>query len=338
MIIALCYRHLVSIFCLASVLNLLFNTTPVLSAQNDILKSIVRIESEIPSDARTAGFLGSKRVGSGVIIDNEGLVLTIGYLILEASTIKVTTNNGREQNAKLVAYDHESGLGLIRIPNMVNLFSLSLGNSSKLLENEKVIVAAHGIQSPIAITRVVSRRIFTGYWEYLLENAIFTSPPYSNHSGAALIGKSGKLLGIGSLLVNDAAIQNVFLPGNMFVPIDELKPILADLLLDGRRTGPKRPWIGANTFEENGRVYVSRISKNGPASNAGLEAGDLIVGVNGISIRNQIDFYRTLWKAGGPGQTIVLNILPKSMRIPAIQALGIIAGDRSEWLRINRTY
>ena len=311
---------------------------PTFATQNDVLQAVVGIETQIPPNARTAKILGTERQGSGVVIDNQGLVLTIGYLILEANKVMVTGPNSTQAPAAIVAYDHETGLGLIRITKKFNLRPMRLGNSSQLSVRDQVLIAAHGGQHPISAAQVVSRRVFTGYWEYMLEKAIFTAPPHSFHSGAALVGENGKLLGIGSLLVNDASIPNVSSPGNMFVPIDRLKPILADLLQNGRRAGPKRPWIGANTFETSGRSFVARVSKNGPADKAGLSPGDLVLGVNGHLIGSHADFYRKLWSSGEAGQIIKLNVIPKRMNELKIHELNILSDDRYEWLKIRPTF
>ena len=331
-------RHLVNVIGGVLVITSLLASIPTLGASKDIFQAIVGIEAQIPNDARTARILGTQRQGNGIVIDNEGLIVTIGYLILEATNVKVTHHDGTRIPAENVAYDHESGLGLVRVPSGLKVKPLRLGNSSQLSKDDKAIILTHSNEHPIRGVQVVSRRVFTGYWEYMLENAIFTSPPHSFHSGAALVGENGKLLGVGSLLVNDAATPNVFLPGNMFVPINELKPVLADLLLHGRRTGPKRPWIGANTYEINGRIFVSRITKNGPADKAGLSVGDLIIGVNDISIGDQEDFYRKLWSSGEPGEVIKLNIVPQQLKKLQIQELNIKSGDRSKWLKIKRSF
>ena len=316
----------------------IFVSPSTFGAQKDVLQAVVAIKTQVPDDARTAKILGTERRGSGVVIDNQGLVLTIGYLIIEANNITVTGHDGSQTTATVVAYDHETGLGLIRMPKKINIKPMRLGNSSQLSEEDHVLIAARGSQFPVSGAQVVSRRVFTGYWEYMLEKAIFTSPPHSFHSGAALVGKDGKLLGIGSLLVNDAATPNVPFPGNMFVPVDELKPILADLLQNGRRAGPKRPWIGANTYESNGRIFVSRISKNGPADMAGISVGDLILGVSGRPIRSHEDFYRKLWSAGEAGQLIKLSVIPKAMSDLKIKEFNINSGDRYEWLNIRRSF
>ena len=308
------------------------------ASEKNLLRAVVGIETTISPDARTARILGTQRQGSGVVIDDEGLVLTIGYLILEADGAVITGPNGKTVPATVVAYDFETGLGLLRLMQKLDVTPLRLGDSSQLGMRDQVVIAARGGPQPLSAARVVSRRIYTGYWEYMVERAIFTAPPYGFHSGAALVGQNGRLLGIGSLLVNDAVAPDVPSPGNMFVPVNGLKPVLADLLQSGRRSGRKRPWIGANTIEANGRLFVIRVTPNGPADAAGIKAGDLILGLSGRPIESQQDFYRRLWRSGEPGTEININILPKGASDLTIKKKTVKAGDRYDWLKIKRSY
>lgn len=311
---------------------------PALAAGKDIFGAVLGLKTQVRPDARTARFLGTERRGSAILIDDNGLALTIGYLILEADGTVLTDSQGKETPADIVAYDHQTGFGLVRAHGSLAGKPLRLGKSSKLAARDRVLVASRSGGQQVSATQVVSRRDFAGGWEYLLEKAIFTSPPHDHHSGAALIGEDGRLLGIGSLFVADAAGTNTPLPGNMFVPIDGLKPILAELLENGRRAGPGRPWIGANTTEMVGRVLVARISRGGPASKAGLEIGDLILGVGGKPVRNQMDFYRKLWATGGAGVVVPLDILPAPGGKLEIQRLEIRSGDRYDWLKMRRGF
>lgn len=304
---------------------------------NEILKAVVGLKAEVPSDARTATFLGTERQGTGVVIDDNGLVLTIGYLILEAAGAVVTGPDGKQYPAQVVAYDHDSGFGLIRARNPEGLVPLQLGDSSQINQGDQVLAVSQGGPQPIIAARVVSRRNFVGYWEYLVENAIFTSPPHSFHSGAALIGEDGKLLGIGSLFVNDAQGNQRPSPGNMFVPVDDLKPILADLLARGKRATAPRPWIGVNTNEVLGRVIVSRVSPSGPGDQAGIGIGDIILGVNGQPLRDQTDFYRRMWDAGAAGVTVPLDILQKGKPSLAAKRIEVQSMDRRDWLKLSPT-
>jgi S1-C subfamily serine protease len=310
---------------------------PSHAVEKNILEAVIGIKTTIPSDARTARFLGKERIGSGVVIDSEGLILTIGYLILEAEGAVITDSSGNQTTAKIIAYDHESGLGLLRMQKPLKVKPIRLGNSDNARLQNQVLVASRIGPRPVIPARVVSRRVFTGGWEYLLENAIFTAPPHRFHSGAALVGGDGKLLGIGSLIVGNAAAPNIPSPGNMFVPVNALKPILADLLEHGRRQSPPKPWIGANTIEMRNRVFINRVSKDGPASKAGLHPGDLIAGVNGKTIRSQEDFYRTLWAGRKAGDVIKLDVLPLLGPKPVIKEFSIKSRSRTNWLKSKST-
>ncbi|MAF49251.1 MAG: hypothetical protein CMM10_13405 [Rhodospirillaceae bacterium] len=311
---------------------------PGAEINRDVLKAVVGVKAEISADARTARILGTERIGSGVVIDDSELVLTIGYLILEADGAIVTGPGGKQVAATIVAYDHDSGFGLLRLRGKLDIKPMRLGNSRTLTVGDGVLVASRGGAQPVVAARVVSRRVFTGAWEYMLERAIYTSPPHTYHSGAALIGEDGRLLGVGSLLVNDAAGPGRPLPGNMFVPVEILKPVLGDLLEKGRRSAPARPWIGANTLELAGRLLVTRVSPGGPAAKAGIEGGDLIIGVAGQPVRGQADYYRKVWRSGPAGSSVLLNVLPNNLEEMKIRDIPVRSIDRSEWLRLRRSF
>jgi S1-C subfamily serine protease len=181
---------------------------------------------------------------------------------------------------------------------------------------------------------VVDRRDFAGYWEYLLEDAIFTAPPHAQFGGAALINRAGRLVGIGSLFVNDAATRERTLPGNMFVPVDHLKPIMADLLTRGRRADPGRPWLGVTLEEHRGRVFVRRVSPDSPAAAAGIAESDLILGIGGIRVNGLADFYRKLWSQGDAGVDVPLDVLQGMQVGPVV----VKSADRYRYLRLNPTY
>lgn len=308
------------------------------AAESEILQAVVGIAASIPSDARSAESLGTERIGSGVVIDDEGLVLTIGYLVQEASEIAVTAMDGKRSSAKLVAYDFDTGFALLRIVSKLNIRPMRLGDSGQLGDQDSVLAISAGGERPVTAAIVVSRRPFAGYWEYMLDQAIFTAPPHPSHSGAALIGEDGRLLGIGSLFVGDAVAPRVPVPGNMFVPVNDLKPILADLLDKGRRTTPARPWIGVNTQDVSGRVMVTRVTPGSPAAKAGLAPGDLILGVGGKPVAGLVEFYRALWTRGPAGATVPLNVLPKDASDFIVREKPVKTMDRGEWLKTGRSY
>jgi len=298
---------------------------------DDTLRAIVRVSSQVPANARTARSLGTQREGSGVVIDSGGLVLTVGYLILEAAKAEVLSPRGKPIDAEVVGYDHNTGFGLLRAKKTLKVKPMQFGDSSKLKMRDKVLVASHGGPSAVQAAFVASRREFAGSWEYLLEDAIYTTPPHPNFGGAALIGRKGRLLGIGSLLLQDVMPGHGPIPGNMFVPIDQLKPILADLIVKGRPSGPSRPWLGMYTQEASGRILVLRITPDGPAHQAGIQQGDMIVGVAGEAVESLADFYRKVWSKGHAGVKVSLNVL----RGTSVRNIPVRSSDRYKYLRIK---
>jgi serine protease Do len=299
-----------------------------------ILSAVVKITASVPSDARTARGLGTKREGSGVVIDSSGLVLTIGYLMLEADRVDIGLADGRTVPATMVAYEHDTGLGLVRATEPLGVKPAELGESSKIDVRDRVLAVAHGGQEMTMPAMVVSRRPFAGSWEYLLERAIYTVPAHPVFGGAALFSSDGKLVGIGSLIIADADAPSTQLPRNMFVPIDMLKPIFADLLDKGRVQGPLRPWLGVYANELRGRLFVSRLAQGGPASDAGIEPGDLLVGVGGALVTGLADFYRKIWASGPAGATIKLDVL----RGISVKPIKIKSTSRYQWLKMKRSY
>ena len=216
--------------------------------------------------------LGTQRDGTGVVIDSNGLILTIGYLILEASEVEISGVAPEPVPARIVAYDHESGFGLLRAAQPLQVAPIPLGASAEVESRQPMMVVSRAGELDAAGVYVVDRRDFAGYWEYLLEDAIFTAPPHAQFGGAALINREGRLVGIGSLFVNDAGFQERPIPGNMFVPIDHLKPIMADLLTRGRRADPGRPWLGVTLEEHQGRVFVTAGVARRPGGSRGHRA------------------------------------------------------------------
>ncbi len=305
---------------------------PVMAQQSpgDILKAVIGLQATIRDDARTAASLGTERQGSGVLIDDDGLILTIGYLILEATSVTVTTHEGLNINAAIVAYDHKTGFGLVRADEPLGIEPIELGDSSTLQAGDPVFVIGSDGTDSIGPARVVSRRTFPGYWEYLLENAIFTSPPYRSFSGSVLLGSESKLVGIGSLIVQDAAAGHYTLPGNMFVPINALKSILEALITTGRDPNPRRPWIGVYTEEYRGHVLVSRIAADSPAMDANIKPNDIILKVAETAVSDMVGFFRAMWALGHAGVEVPLVVLRGS----EIITITVLSTNRYKWLKL----
>ena len=270
--------------------------------------AIVKVSTRSVPDARSADSLGEEREGTGVVIGKDGLVLTIGYLIVEADDVEVTDAKGRVYPASVVANDQTSGLGLVRTAVPIDATPIAFGDSDTATEREPVMIASAG-GGDASFAFIVSKRPFTGSWEYRLDSALFTSPPTSDWSGAALIDRDGKLLGIGSMIVRDATEGESTLPGNVFVPIDLLKPVLADLVRDGHRAGPARPWLGIGADELQGHLFVTKVSPDGPGDRAGIEEGDIILAVGTDPVRTRDEFYQRVWTRRQAGDEVPLKVL-----------------------------
>ena len=305
------------------------------SSPSDLLSAVVGVEAEVPAFARTARTLGTNRSGSGALISGDGLILTIGYLILEAMAVDVITHDGQRVPADVVAYDHDSGFGLVRARELIDVTPLALGDSAAMIESEQALVATrHGSRAALGV-RVVDRRDFAGSWEYLLEDAIFTSPPHREFGGAALLGPDGALVGIGSLFVGDAAGPRRPSPGNMFVPIAQLQPILEDLVASGRRAGPFRPWLGVYPEAARGHVFLGRVAPDSPAQSAGLTSGDLVISVGETAVSDVFEFYRALWAVGDAGATVPVRVLRPN---GSVEELDVESIDRYDWLILNPSF
>ncbi len=298
---------------------------------DDIVNAVVRIKTAIHPEGRTVGNLGREREGSGIVIDGNGLVLTIGYLMVEAYTAEITTSDGRTWPATVLGYDNETGFGLLQSVGPLKVKPLPLGKSADVKDHDPVVIASFG--GP-ARAMVVGKREFAGGWEYLLDEAIFTTPPHPQWSGAALVSREGKLVGVGSLIVGDATGKQDNVPGNMFVPIDRLSPILGELIADGRVAGPGKPWLGLNTEEVRGRIFVARVTPDSPASKAGIERGDIILGVNGEAPKSLADFYRKVWAVGAAGSTIPLDVLHDSEK----RRFDVKSMNRLDHLKLKSTF
>ena len=300
---------------------------PELRADGVPLEGVVKLSIKAVQDARTAENLGTEREGTGVVFGEKGLILTIGYLMLEAGSILVVAGDGRVYPASVVGYDHATGFGVLRAG--IDCRPLEVGSSAGVRELATVLVAAHGAAGGASRACVVSRRRFTGWWEYMIEGGIFTAPPRFEHSGAALLDADGRLVGVGSLWVSDALEIGAAFPGNMFVPIDLLKPLLNDLLATGRRREPARPWLGVYSEEVQGHVVVTRVLPQSPAEQAGLARGDIILGVGGQAVGHQSEFYQRLWASGDAGAPVVLHVLHKK----TVRQLTVRSMDRMAFLR-----
>jgi S1-C subfamily serine protease len=275
----------------------------------EALASVVTVRAEIAPDAFTAAALGTERRGNGVVIGDNGLILTIGYLITEAERVWLTTSRQTAAPAHVVAFDQGTGFGLVQALAPLGTPTLPLGKSQSLDTGDPVVVAGGRGASDALSARLAAKRPFAGYWEYYLDAALFTAPAHPRWGGAACIGPDGSLIGIGSLLVQEVAREGQSLIGNMIVPIDLLPPILDDLLRFGRVDQPARPWLGLFATDSEDGVVVTGLAPGGPAARAGVTEGDAVTEIGGAEIEDLGDLWRRLWAQGAAGVAVQLTLL-----------------------------
>jgi len=292
--------------------------------------SVVELRGKGLHNARTTA-LGPRRQGGGIVIDDQGLILTIGYLVIETEQIEVVGRRGERIPAAMIAYDNDTGLGLVRAAVPLDVKPVAFADSDNVKVSDPVLVVGF---DGVAPAYVVSKRAFAGTWEYLVDDALYTAPATTGWSGAALLNNEGRLIGIGAQLVPDALGASRPVPGNMFVPVDELKPILQDLVANGKRAGEPRPWIGVTIQDLKGKLLVTRVAQDSPADHSGIREGDIIVGLAGNTLKDSADFYTRLWKSGNAGVKVQLDVV----KGVAVEKVAIDTIDRAQYLRPPAMY
>lgn len=292
------------------------------------LGAVVQLRSEVPQDAFTASILGTERLGNGVVIGKDGLILTIGYLVTEAESIWLTTNSGAVVAGYPLAYDQATGFGLVQPLGRLDAPPLSRGSAESCQPGDDVIVIGHGGREHALRAKIVAKREFAGYWEYVLDEALFTAPAHPQWGGAAVIGMDGKLVGIGSLLVQEM-LEGQQIQGNMSVPIDLLAPILDKMLRTGRSGLPPRPWLGMYTTEVGGQLVVAGLAEGGPAERAGIQVRDVIIAVDEERPATLADLFRTVWNRGPVGTEVAMTLARGTERLQ----LRVRTADRSDFLK-----
>ena len=298
-----------------------------------VLNAVVSVRTEIPDDAFTASILGTERVGNGVVIGDNGIVLTIGYLITEAETVWLTTNEGNVVPGYPLGYDQATGFGLIQPLGELDAPKIGRGSARQCEPGDNVLLVGQGGRQHALKAKLVDKREFAGYWEYVLDEALFTAPAHPQWGGAALVGNDGQLLGIGSLLVQEA-VDGQTVQGNMIVPIDLLEPILENMLKTGHGGTPPRPWLGMYTTESGKNLIVGGIAEHGPAASAGIRQGDLVLEVGGKRINSLAQLFRTAWGMGPAGTNIPLTIA----REGDVLRFEVKSADRNDFLKKPRLH
>ncbi|MDE2007395.1 MAG: serine protease [Rhodospirillales bacterium] len=297
------------------------------------LGAVVGIRAFVPQDAFTAGTLGTERAGSGVVIRESGLIVTIGYLVTEAETIWITTTDGRAVQGHALAYDQETGFGLVQALGRLGLPALEMGDPDRIKTGDAAVFAAYGGRKHAIETRVVARQEFAGYWEYVLDEALFIAPAHPFWGGCGLI-VDGKLMGIGSLILQQGDRAGRRLDMNMVVPINLLPPILDDLLTYGRVNRPARPWLGMYATETDDTLVVGGLADDGPAEKAGVQVGDRILAVNGEEVSDLAGLWRRVWASGSAGAEVRLGLVRENGR----RDVALRSGDRARFLKAPKLH
>ncbi len=298
------------------------------------LRAVVSLKTYVPADAFTANTLGTERAGSGVMIRDTGLIVTIGYLVTESETIWITSSDGQAVPGHALAIDQETGFGLVQALGKLDLPHLELGDSDRLKVGDQVVLAAGGGRHHAIETRLVGRQEFAGYWEYALDDSLFTAPAHPFWGGCGLIGTDGKLMGIGSLILQQGDGKGRRLDMNMVVPIGLLAPILKDLLSYGRVNRPARPWLGMYATEADESIVVGGLADNGPAEQAGVRAGDKILTVNEEDVPDLGGLWRRVWASGSAGAEVRLAVRREGTE----RRISIRSADRTSFLKSPRLH
>jgi S1-C subfamily serine protease len=301
---------------------------------DQVLRSVVAVKALVPADGFTAQTLGTERAGSGVVIRPDGLIATIGYLVTEAETIWLTTHDGRAIPGHALAYDFETGLGLIQALGRLELPALPVDSEGGPQPGDTCVFASAGGRKHALRCTIAARQEFAGYWEYMLEDAIFTAPAHPSWGGAGLFGGDGRLMGIGSLVMQQQDGKGRRVDLNMVVPASLLPPILGDLRAFGRPTRPARPWLGLYATEDEGGVVVSSMARNGPAQKAGIQEGDRVLAVGDARVSDLAGLWRAVWATGNAGVRVRLSIL----RDGAESEVALVSADRRSFLKAPRLH
>jgi len=309
------------------------NPEKLLFNLDSAINSVVKVRTSIPAAAFTADVLGTERIGSGVLINNNGLILTVGYLVTEAETVWLTTNLNQSIPGHVVAYDQSSGLGLVQALGSLDIDASELDSSDLVTVNDDIFFISYGGIEHSLCSKISRIDEFAGYWEYLLEAAIYTSPPHPQWGGAAVFNKKGHIIGIGSLFLQEI-FEGQNLQGNLAIPTSILKSIMGDMLEFGRSSAPARPWLGMYAVESEKTLTVNSLARYGPAELAGVLQGDKVVGVGEESVSTLANFFRSVWTLGAAGVSVPININRNGNQLQLV----INSIDRNDFLLKPQTH
>ncbi len=289
-----------------------------------LLQSVVYIHTTVSRDHPSTKILGNERLGSGVVVDPSGLILTVNYVVMGAQTISVAFQKGRRTKAEIVAQDFEVGLALIRV-NRQGLAAAEVGAGDVLERSDEVILLGAMQPQERRVTGGFVTYVgeYEGYWEYLIDHGIVSNAPNPGYGGGGLFTTTGRLAGTVSLNLNEIARSS------LAIPIDCYRSHRDELVHHGRVVSrPRRAWIGifAHVVEEG--VVVAGVVPDGPGERGGLQDGDVIVSLNAEEVASRREFYMSLWRHE-PGEPLTLEV----MRDNKMRRFEVKGGDRAHFYR-----
>jgi S1-C subfamily serine protease len=287
-----------------------------------VVPATVAVAVEVPETHPSAAILGTERLGTGVVVDRAGLLLTVNYVVIGASSVEVTLLDETRVDGRVVAHDFASGLAVIEI-SAHGLAALDLCPSSALGVGQDIfIVAAAGENKRRANSGMItSIAPFDAYWDYSLDRAITTTAMNPGLGGAPLLDSHGRVAGIASLDLNEIGRFT------LAIPVDDFLTHRNELLQHGRRVSrPARAWVGLYCYTFRDHVVIAGVLPGTPAEQAGLAAGDVVLTVDGQTIANRHELYSALW-LHRPGDVLEFRVF----RNNAVKRLAVPSGDAEKF-------
>lgn len=296
----------------------------VVSATKKVVPSVVHVSS-----MQVANYFFQRvplqGVGSGVIVDSDGYILTNAHVVAEAAEIEVTLENGQKHRGKIAGMDRSMDTAVIRV-DALNLPVPKFGDSDNLESGQLAIAIgnplglAGGPTVTVGVVSAVNRSLQTEreYMEGMIQTDAAINP---GNSGGPLVDSEGRVIGINTAIVPYA--QGI----GFAIPINAARKIAEEIILHGEVI---RPWLGISGMDITKKVVtyyglpvekgaiVMRVAEGSPAEKSGMEEGDIILSADGKKIGGMRELTREIG-AKGVGKKIVLEILrgKKRMEIEA---------------------
>ena len=287
-----------------------------------LLAVTAHVNARIPQSHSSAEILGTERMGSAVVVDPRGLVLTVNYVVMGARRLRITLSDGRRASAEIAAQDFESGLALLRV--QADALPVAPLGSSETLDRGAPVFAIGSVgprERRVASGIVTDLGPFDAYCEYLLDRGIVSTATNPGFGGGPLFDMRGSVVGIVSLNLNEIGRQS------LAIPIECYTEHRAEFLRFGRVVSrPRRAWIGVFPHPVQEGLVVAGLVPKGPGDRGGLREGDVILRVDDEEVETRPALYAALWRHR-PGERVVLDVVREN-RLHRVEVIG---EDRAEF-------